>query len=105
MKSRVIYFLPHGTVLLRVPFCYGYRSATGTVLLRSSWHQNAQHSWHQNAQLAPERTGGLHSEMLYILLSVAAAANVALPASASGTLHVLLLGSKPVARSYDGHAC
>ena len=81
-----------------------YRSATGTVLLRSSWHQNAQHSWHQNAQLAPERTGGLHSEMLYILLSVAAAANVALPASASGTLHVLLLGSKPVARSYDGHA-
>ena len=49
----------------------------------------------------------MHSEMLYILLSVAAAANVdvALPASASGTLHVLLLGSKPVARSYDGHAC
>ena len=48
----------------------------------------------------------MHSEMLYILLSVAAAANVdvALPASASGTLHVLLLGSKPVARSYDGHA-
>ena len=47
----------------------------------------------------------MHSEMLYILLSVAAAANVALPASARGTLHVLLLGSKPVARSYDGHAC
>ena len=38
------------------------------------------------------------------LLSVAPAANVDLPASASGTLHVLLLGSKPVARSYDGHA-
>ena len=30
--------------------------------------------------------------------------SIDLPASANGTLHVLLLGPKPVARSYDGHA-
>ena len=30
--------------------------------------------------------------------------SIDLPASVNGTLHVLLLGPKPVARSYDGHA-